>query len=196
MTQAPTRWGIQSISQEIVLGNYRRILDTILPKSLIGVSNAFSSVHIPYAYFTVKYKCFKSVAQQCCNQLLPATPTTKPHPQSHTPHPSHTCNKYGHSCLRNIISFKKVPGRAAFKRVGRAFMHLVKEAAPGYGVRDLSRGKHFIDKEVGRQLKRNFPGSLPQVSPCSPGKCPCCIRCGAHMRLPPYTPRMPARPMR
>ena len=63
-------------------------------------------------------------------------------------------------------------------------MHLVKEAAPGYGIRDLSRGKHLIDKEVGRQLKRNFPGSPPQVSPCSPGKCPCCIRCGAHMRLP------------
>ena len=157
MTHAPERWEVQAISKETVLKNYRGILDTILPKSLIGVSNAFSSVHIPYAYFTVKYKCFKAAAQQCCGALIPAQPTTKTQPQSHTPHPAHTCNKTGHSCLRNIISFKKVPGRAAFKRVGRAFMHVVREAAPGYGIRDLSKGKKIIERNVGRQLKRDFP---------------------------------------
>ena len=51
MTQAPKRWQIQNISRAQVLHNYRSILDTILPKSLIGTSNAFSSANIPYAYF-------------------------------------------------------------------------------------------------------------------------------------------------
>ena len=32
----------------------------------------------------------------------------------------HSCKKAGHSCMRNVISFIKLPGRKAFKTVGRA----------------------------------------------------------------------------
>ena len=83
--------------------------------------------------------------------------------------------------------FQKSTGRAAFKRVGRAFMEVVKTAAPGYGIRDLSRGKHIIEKEVGRQLPCVFP-DCPSRTPRVPGRSPCqhpsCGKCGAPMWLP------------
>ena len=53
--------------------------------------------------------------------------------------------------MRNIMSFKKIPGRAAFKRVGRAFSYGLRMVAPGYGIRDLSRGKKIIETEVVKQ---------------------------------------------
>ena len=58
------RWEIQTISNDDILQKYRSILDTILPKSLTGRTNAFSLSNVPYAYFTIKLKCFRNAAQQ------------------------------------------------------------------------------------------------------------------------------------
>lgn len=67
---------------------------------------------------------------------------------------SHSCVKAGHSCLRNIMSFCKVPGRKTFKRVGRAFSSGLASSAPGYSIWDLSRGKELIEAELKKQLPR------------------------------------------
>ena len=154
MANSPKRWEIQSISSDAILKNYRTILDTILPKSLIGkAGNAFSLAHVPYAYFTIKYKCFKHAAQQCCDHFTPGEHTKKTDPDSFKPHPAHTCVKPGHSCLRNIISFKKLPGRAAFKRVGRAFSFALQAVMPGYGIRDLSRGRDILEEGLEKTVE-------------------------------------------
>ena len=156
-------------------------MNSILPKTLIGRDHAFSTKHIPYAYFTIKFKCFKGAAQQCCNTLIPGTPSPTTDPKAYSPHPAHTCPKKGHSGLRNIMSFKKVPGRAAFKRVGRSFMYGVRQAVPGYGMSDLCKGKHFLDQAIKKQSPRPptvvaavfgaglFSPTLPSTRPM-PGK--------------------------
>ena len=57
-----------------------------------------------------------------------------PIPSSHPAMPSVTsvtcCNPL-HSCSRNISSFKKVPGRGTFKKIGRALQQFVSLAYPG-----------------------------------------------------------------
>jgi len=149
MAKAPERWAIVQMTNDEVLKRYRDILDYILPKSLVG-KNYFNTSHVPYAYPTIKYKCFKAAGQRVCRSILPLVPG----PPSNHPHPAHTCAKDGHSCLQTIISFKKIPGRRAFKRIGRAFMHCVAAIAPGYGLRDLSRGKPVLDNEIKKQFRR------------------------------------------
>ena len=61
-----------------------------------------------------------------------------------------------------------------FKRIGRAFMQVVKgiRADPGYGIRDLSRGKKIIEQGVGKQLRRELTRNF------------CCIKCGTRMHAP------------
>ena len=172
MSGSPDRWEVQDIPDDTILKNYRGILDSILPRSLVGKSNAFSMVHVPYAYFTIKLKCFRNVTQLCCNKLVPGTTLPPEQLPPNAPHPAYSCKKPGHSCLRNIISFKKLPGRAAFKRIGRVFMRVVEFAVPGYGIRDLSRGKDIIETDLSQQFKR------------SPDSRHGCVRCGQHMKTP------------
>jgi hypothetical protein len=146
----PQRWEIMSVPTAEILDNYRRIIDRILPNSLIGGSTAFSTVHLPYAYFTIKYKCFKGAVQNCCNTTIPAPAQHAPSPVN--PHPAHSCPKDSHSCMRNIISFKKMPGRKAFKRIGRAFMHVVTSVLNGFGMRDLSQGKRTLEQTKSKTI--------------------------------------------
>ena len=171
MKAASDRWTILDSSTEQILNPYRNILNYIVPRNLLRESNCFSGKHIPYAYFTVKYKCFQNGTQVCGGQTIHtnkniAEPITKP------PHPAHTCRKEGHSCLRNIVSFRHMPGRSTFKKIGRAFVHCIREVSPGYGLRDLSRGNDIILEGLGKQFSRNF----------SSGRC--CVQCGAAMSAP------------
>ena len=54
MANCPLRWGFPSLPTEEVLKNNRTIMNSILPKTLIGNKHAFSTNHLPYAYFTMK----------------------------------------------------------------------------------------------------------------------------------------------
>ena len=131
---------------------------------------AFSPEHVPYAYFIVKYKRFAHGPQLRCGSSIPP-----PVPSQLTPSPqglpAHSCRKPGHSCLRNIISFKKILGRATLKRVGRAFIYALDSVMKGYGIRDLSRGKTTLQDLLGKQLKRT-------------SECPCCVRYGVRLNGP------------
>ena len=70
------------------------------------------------------------------------------------------------------MSFKKLPGRAAFKRIGRTFMYGLQSAVPGYGIRDLSKSKQILTDLISEQLPRE------------PGSNHACIRCGSHLPHP------------
>ena len=117
-----------------------------------------------------KYKCFIDAPQKLCAEIVPPQPTTPASPST-SGMLSHTCRKIGHSCLRNIISFRTIPGRTTFRRIGRAFMYGLTAVCPGYGIRDLSRGKDIILEHLSKQLPRRSP-------------CPCCLRCGTLLREP------------
>ena len=67
--------------------------------------------------------------------------------------------------------FRRIPGRTTFHRIGRAFMYGLTAVCPGYGIRDLSRGKDIILEHLSKQLPRRSP-------------CPCCPRCGTFLREP------------
>lgn len=110
----------------------------------------------------------KNATHLYCNHTIPANNTTAANPT----HPAHTCPKPGHSCMRNIISFKKLPGRAAFKRIGRVFMQCVSTATPGYGLRDLSKAKPTIERGIKKQLVRTG------------GPTTGCVRCGTFLATP------------
>ena len=58
MLLVPSRWDVVSLNHDDVLAEYRGILSKILPRSLLPRNKAFRSEHIPYAYCTVKKKCF------------------------------------------------------------------------------------------------------------------------------------------
>ena len=170
---SPTRWKILSTTTKDVLYEYRTIMNRILPKTLLG-PHAFSAKNIPYAYFTVKYKCFKNAMVKCCNQFTGGQPRAENLQKPYSPHPTHTCPKESHSCLRNIMSFKKLPGRAAFKRVGRAFSLATRTVLNGIGLHDLSKGKDILLTSMDLQHPRNpTPGS-----PCA------CVKCGRRMAHP------------
>lgn len=103
------------------------------------------------------------------SQAAPSPRTRRTSPPSPRPY----LPKASRSCLRDIISFKKIPGRLTFMRIWRAFMFGMNAVIIGYGIRDLSRGKNLIEKELGKQLPRN--------------KCCtnfCCLGCGARMTGP------------
>ena len=137
-------------------------------------SNSFGTKNLPYAYPTIKFKCFKAsseLREGCTHAPDPASlPQTH-----HTPlHPSHTCTKEGHSCLRNIVSFKKLPGRNTFRRIGRAFMHGVRSTMPGYGLPNLSKGR---DSVLG-DLEKQFSRPVPKAGHLS------CVQCGSCLKGP------------
>ena len=170
---SPTRWRILAITMKDVLYEYRTIMNSILPKSLLG-PHAFSAKNVPYAYFTVKYKCFKNAQVRCCNQITNGLPHAGNAEKLYSPHPTHTCPKESHSCLRNIMSFKKLPGRAAFKRVGRAFSYAARQVLNGFGLHNLSKGKDSLLTSINLQHTRNpTPGR-----PCG------CVNCGRIMTHP------------
>ena len=170
---SPTRWRILSITTDDVLLKYRTTMNSILPKSLLG-PHAFSASNIPYAYFTVKYKCFKNAMVKSCNHFTNGLPHAGNLEKTYSPHPTHTCPKESHSCLRNIMSFKKLPGRAAFKRVGRAFSYATREVLDGFGLHDLSKGKDTLLTS----LKMQYPRNTTTEKPCG------CVKCGSIMKYP------------
>jgi len=74
----------------------------------------------------------------------------------------HSCEKPGHSCVRNIVSFAKFPGRVAFKAVGRALSYLTKLILGGWAIPNLSQSADHIRD------------SVATLHPYDSGSCRCC----------------------
>ena len=78
--------------------------------------------------------------------------------QGWSPLQGHTCGKASHPCLRNIVSFKKIPGRQTFKKVGRAIQETMSTTYPGeFSLCDLSRARGEIFERFSEQEPRPSP---------------------------------------
>ena len=97
------RWKLVVLEEQHVVEFYRSLLNSCLPRSLLPMNMAFSAKHLPYLYPTVKRKCHRGAPEQGVR----------------------SCQKPQHSCLRNVASFWKLPGKKTFKYVGRALRHLL-----------------------------------------------------------------------
>ena len=67
----PTRWHISNLTEEDVVAKYQSILSNILPSNLLRRGRTFTADHIPYAYYTIKYKCFTEAPQRLCSLDIP-----------------------------------------------------------------------------------------------------------------------------
>ena len=82
------RWKIGGFGVDSLLGCYRHWINNCLPRSLKPPECLIFDTELPYIYPTVKRKCFNG--WQGCMK---------------------TCIKPGHSCFRNVCSFRKLPCR-------------------------------------------------------------------------------------
>ena len=84
----------------------------------------------------------------------------------------HSCSKVGHSCLRNIISFKRLPGRSIFRTVGRGLRLLLTTYIDSWTVSNLT--------DSAADLKHRYFHTKPIADShiCK------CLDCGKNMSQP------------
>ena len=82
-------------------------------------------------------------------------------------HLMHSCQKQGHSCFRNIVSFASMPGRASMRAVARALVYLTLQVFHGYAVQNLSTAAADVVSAIRNLRPRDRSG--------------CCRKCGARM---------------
>ena len=143
-----------AVPEQTVLALYRNILNTCLPRSTLPWDMRFMPRNIPYAYPSIKQKCHGGDGVQ---------------------EPVRTCQKKGHSCMRNIISFLHLPGRSSFRAVGRALRHLVTMHGQSWAVSDLSHA-HKDMQERFQAIKKRTASTNHTCAQCNiglaaPGAC-------------------------
>ena len=142
------RWKIVCVRSSVVLLFFRTLLNTCLPRSLCTDMD-LEWDQLPYAYPTVKKKCFENVGG-CWKR---------------------SCKKVGHSCFRNVVSFKRLPGRKVFKKIGRMIKHLVTTFCESWSFSDLSSSAW----ELKNRYEDTEPRSLSDSTLCHGCKCPMCL---------------------
>ena len=101
---APSRWEILDMPREDVISHYRSVIDGSLPSCLkSGVQSIFEK-SLPYVYYIIKRKCYRGVS--------PAI---------------HICQKFAHSCVRNIVSFVRIPYRRTYRGVARCIQYVTQK---------------------------------------------------------------------
>ena len=90
-----SRWKIVDVPTSDVLAFYRSLLNSCLPRSLLPSDMRVELDNLPYVYGSVKLKCNRGDRHSVSGVV--------------------TCEDERHSCIRNIISFIKLPGRRTFK---------------------------------------------------------------------------------
>lgn len=161
----PTRWEFTDMSVQTAVQTYRKLLDRALPTSLQAPNSCFSGRNMPYAYPTVKRKCFGAavwIRNGACTLY------------GNISRGSRTCAKQGHSCLRTIVSFFRLPSKRMYRYVGRGLEFLIQEFRPGADLPSLS--------EARASLKSRFECMHPR-----PGQhdkyCLCCGKLMKHPTL-------------
>jgi hypothetical protein len=104
-------------------------------------------------YPTVKLKCHRNHGQEGATR---------------------TCNLEGHSCSRNIVSFKNFPGRRALKQVGRGLRHMLAMFGRGWQCTDMTSASNELRTRFDETMKRD------STKPCV------CISCAARMHRPSF----------
>ena len=118
---AKDRWKFVTTPMDQVVSWYRLLFDYTIPKNLHTRSSCISAWNLPYIYETIKGKCWSSTAV-----IVDGQGETK-----------HTCTKPGHSCMRNICSFIRFPGRKLYQRFGKAPTFLSNVFAKGWSFKNL-----------------------------------------------------------
>ena len=144
------RWSVCEIAMATVLIFYRVLLNRCLPRSLLQKGMEVQENHIPYVYRSIKLKCF-------CGEIGCAR---------------HSCVKPQHACERNICSFKKLPGRPTFQKIGRCLRHLMNTHSKGWNFSDLTHSA----AELKQAYHETEPRELTEKTRC--------IRCSCQMNRP------------
>ena len=116
--QNQSRWEVVSLNEKTVLNFYRSLVNTCLPRTMLPQVMAMEAQHLPYAYASIKEKCFKG--DRISEKGM------------------HTCREPRHSCERNIISSIRLPGRKSFRKIGRGLRHLLNVYGKGWCYTDLT----------------------------------------------------------
>ena len=97
--------------------DYRKLHVSLLPTHLqrFASRQRWRSFQLPYAYCTLKAKCFSTDAF-----------TTR-----------HVCQKVGHSCFRRIISWHSHPARHVYRGAGRAILGIITALSVGFETPNL-----------------------------------------------------------
>ena len=102
-----------------VCEEYRQLHLQVLPVHLRrwASKRRWEGFELPYAYCTLKAKCFAVQDVDGCTE--------------------HVCQKPGHSCFRRIISWRSHPARNMYKGVGRALLGLISLLGVGFETANL-----------------------------------------------------------
>ena len=143
------RWQVVEVCITALVTWYQVLFDFAFPANLTR-RTPISINSLPYAYHTVKGKCWSPA------HLVTGT--------------AKLCQKAGHSCYRNIISFAHFPGRPVFRAFSRALTFLVNKVTPGWSFTSLETA---FD-----EIRSHSEVLLP------PAATYCCTRCRDQMLVP------------
>lgn len=118
------RWRFVSITTDELVETYRSILSSVLPRNFRAP--VITAESLPYMYPSVKRKCYSAAStlvDVCVCAFREAGQAVK------------TCQKHGHSCLRTIVSFYKVPRKKHFRKLGRCLDFLMGEFRSAFDLR-------------------------------------------------------------
>ena len=119
---------------------YRRLHSELLPSHLkrFSAKSRWRSFELPYAYCTLKAKCFAEGI-------------------------GHVCTKSHHSCLRRIVSWKAHPAKALYRGASRAIVGLIWVLGLGFETRNL----HTAVKDFAKACDRLARSSDNLCCKCS-----------------------------
>merc|ERR1712216_157302 len=140
------QWSVYWCSRPRLTAYYRRVIDLMLPRQLRPSRTSFSARNVPYAYPTLKDKCWYDFSQG---------------------NVSHTCSDPTHSCTRVICSFN-LTIRRQLRFASRAVRFLLKMCWLTFDVDDLSRAPHQFKQGVSRLQQHGVDVMCPN------GRCVCC----------------------
>ena len=122
------RWQIVSHNSSDVLQYYRTWFDGCLPNFLLTGKTSFAHGNIPLVYPTIKRKCYSGLQEWVtflgCNYPCSCMST---------------CQKPQHSCMRNVVTFARFPGKQQLRAVSRALRHLYSKIFVGWAVDNLAK---------------------------------------------------------
>lgn len=135
---------------EDIVEEYRCLHEQCLPQHLRHYAKKSRWAHysLPYAYTTLKQKCFQSGTGQ-------------------------TCRKPGHSCFRRIIAWTTHPAKSLYRGAARAISGMITALGAGFETANLHTAIPDLRRAVGK-LRRS---STPHVcTRCSNSKPQICVR--------------------
>ena len=138
------RWAYVRLDHEAVTAFYRGLFDATVPRHLARGQTSFSAKSVPYAYCTLKAKCWTCSPDGRCVR---------------------TCGKPAHSCMRTIVPFYFWPARRLLQYVARGATLYVRDLWPGYELWSLSEVIQAVQRERAK---------LRQADEGKAGRCACC----------------------